>query len=487
MKKNLLMTSMVSIYASLSFSQISGSLDLSFDPGLGATNGSSLSSNEVLDCIQLPDEKIIVGGYFEDFGGNTTMNRLAKLNNDGTLDLSFSSGLTSTITASSFRVHCLELQSDGKILVGGNFSACHGYLRNDIVRINADGTIDPTFDPGSGTSYDLTRVNDIAIQSDGKILVAGSFTGFNGFNYSGLVRLNSDGSLDNSFVLQTGIYQFSFNTIDIQSDGKIIAGGDFAYIGSTNVRVVRINTDGTIDSSFNPNSDGSATNINKIEIQPDGKVLIAGGFSTFNGDQNRKAIVRVDANGAIDNSFNVGTNPGLPIYDLHLQSDGKIILVGFFAAWNGNTQRRILRVSSTGSFDGSFNPGQGAESSINCITPQADGKLLIGGYFDEYDNITRRRLARINGNNTTSIESISEPDFALFPNPTNGSFTIEFKSGLIHQVEIYNSIGKLVYKEIINGTSAVINLRDISTTGIYLVNTYDNSGEMISTERIIFQ
>lgn len=487
MKKYFLLTAIFSLWGGSIFSQVAGSLDLSFDPGLGATNGSSLSSKEVLDCIQLPDGKIIIGGYFDDFGGDTTMNRLAKLNDDGTLDLSFSSGLTSTITATSFKVHCLELQTDGKILVGGNFSGYDGYIRNDIVRINSDGTIDPNFDPGSGSSLSLKSVNDMAIQSDGKILVAGSFSAFNGFNYSGLVRLNTDGSLDNSFVPQTGIYQFSFNSIDIQSDGKIIACGDFAYIGTTNVRIVRFNTDGTIDTSFNPNSDGSATSINKVVIQPDGKVLIAGGFSTFSGDQNREAIVRVDINGSIDNTFNVGANPGAHIYDLHLQSNGKIVLVGLFATWNGNPQRRILRVSSTGSFDGSFNPGQGADNTINCITPQTDGKLLIGGYFDDFDNTIRRRLARINGDNSTSIYTQTKSESYVFPNPTSESFRIEFVASSAQRVEIYNSDGKLVYSKIINGGSVVINIKEIATKGNYIIKAYDKSGEIIATEKLIYQ
>jgi uncharacterized delta-60 repeat protein len=487
MKKILLIASIIFICVNSSFSQIAGSLDLSFDPGLGATNGSALSAREVYASVVLPNSQIIVGGYFESFGGSTNHNRIAKLNADGTIDESFISSISSTNTSSSFRVYCLALQDNGKLLVGGNFTHYNGYIRNKIVRINLDGTIDLSFDPGSGFAYSLSDVKDIKIQPDGKILVAGSFNSFNGYNYSGLVRLNEDGSLDNSFVPQTGGYTFSFNSIDIQTDGKIIAGGDFAYIGTTNVRVVRFNTDGSIDTSFNPNSTGSATNIEKILIQPDGKVLIAGFFSSFNSNQNIKNITRVDEFGIIDSDFNVGSGPSGFIYDLYLEPDGKILAVGSFTSWNSISQNRIARIKANGMYDSSFNIGSGATNAINCITKQPDGKYLIGGYFDSYGGQTRRRFARINGDNTSSIEQISESVSALFPNPTSGSFTIEFNSFQTHIVEIYNTVGKLIHTETITSKSAVINVNYFSSKGIYLVKVYNNSGEIIATEKIVFQ
>jgi uncharacterized delta-60 repeat protein len=154
--------------------QIAGSLDLSFDPGLGVNSITS----EVNESVQLPDGKILLVGYFSSFGGNTDMNRIAKLNSDGTPATGFISGVSApSLASSSFRLYCLALQNDGKILVGGRFTEYDGYVRNCIARINQDGSIDATFDPGTGSgSWDIL---DIQIQPDGKILVAGNFLTFN--------------------------------------------------------------------------------------------------------------------------------------------------------------------------------------------------------------------------------------------------------------------------------------------------------------------
>jgi uncharacterized delta-60 repeat protein len=453
--------------------QIPGSLDLSFDPGSGVNSITA----EVNESLQLPDGKIMAVGYFSSFGGSTEMNRIAKLNSDGTPASGFISGVTApSLTNSSFRMYCLALQDDGKVLIGGNFTNYNGYIRNKIARINQDGTIDLSFDPGSGFSNTLSSIKDIKIQQDGKILVAGDFTSYNGTNYSGIIRLNQDGSLDTSFIPQTGIYQFQINSVDIQADGKIIAGGPFAYIGTTNVRIVRFNIDGTIDPTFNPNANGSATNINKILIQPDGKVIIAGMFSSMNGNQSIKNITRVDTNGNIDAGFLVGSDPQGMIYDLHLDPNGKIVVVGSFTIWNSITAHRILRLNSNGTFDSSFNSGDGANNAINCVTNQADGKYLIGGAYSQYDNTSRKGFARLNSNGTNAVQDNQFTQFSVYPNPFKE--IIEIKSESVFQnILITDITGKIVYSNY-GAPSFTVNTSEW-LKGIYLIKKENQTVKII--------
>jgi uncharacterized delta-60 repeat protein len=460
--RNICFISASLFFGNLLNAQIAGSLDLSFDPGAGVN--SILS--EVNESVQLPDGKILFVGYFSSFGGNTDMNRIAKLNSDGTPATGFISGVSApSLPSSSFRLYCLALQNDGKILVGGRFTEYDGYVRNCITRINQDGSIDPTFDPGSGSgSWDIL---DIQIQPDGKILVAGEFLTFNGYNYSGLVRLNPDGTMDNTFVPNTGIYNFNINSISLQSDGKIIAGGPFAYIGTTNVRIVRFNTDGSIDPTFNPNANSSATNINRVLVQPDGKILIAGAFSSLNGDQNIINITRVDSTGVVDATFNPGANPGGMIFDIHLDANGKIVVVGSFTTWNNSPANRIVRLNASGSFDSSFNSGDGANSTIDCVTNQVDGKYLIGGTYSQYNSISRNGYARLNGNGTNDIIDNQITHFIAYPNPFNESIEIESGS-LIQEILVYDITGKTVFNKSVNVPDLKINTTKWQS-GVYFI------------------
>jgi len=455
------------LFASIFFvnflnAQVAGSIDLSFDP----LDNYILS--DVNESVQLPDGKIMCVGRFSSVGQNTNMKKIAKLNSDGTPATDFISSVAApSLNSASFELNCLALQNDGKVLVGGNFTNYSDFVRNKIVRIYQDGTLDSSFDPGSGFSGILSSVKDLKIQQDGKILVAGNFTSFNGNNISGLVRLNQDGSLDNTFTPQTGIYQFQINSIDIQPDGKIIAGGPFAYIGSINVRIVRFNTDGTIDSTFNPNANGSATNINRVLVQTDGKVLIAGQFSSLNGNQNIKNIARVDSIGNIDPAFTADSNPGGMIHDIHLDPNGKIVVVGSFTTWNSSSANRIVRLNVNGTFDSGFNSGSGANNAIKCVTNQTDGKYLIGGGFIQYNNTSRYSFARLNGDGTNDILDDQFTNYNSYPNPFNELLIIESGND-IQDISISDITGKIVFNKSVNPPSVKINTIEWES-GIYFI------------------
>src|SRR5690606_36450331 len=141
------------------------------------------------------------------------------------------------------------IQADGKIIVGGDFTSFNGTIINRIARLNTDGTLDTDFNPGTGFNY---GVRSTVIQVDGKIIVGGGFTSFNGTIINRIARLNTDGTLDTDFNPGTGFSSGVYSTA-LQVDGKIIVGGDFtSFNGVSRGRIARLNTDGTLDTDFNP-------------------------------------------------------------------------------------------------------------------------------------------------------------------------------------------------------------------------------------------
>ena len=196
----------------------------------------------------------------------------------GEIDPSF---LTGVPAGADGTVNTTALQPDGKILIGGQFTTYNGTTVNRIARLNTDGILDTTFTTGTGAD---NSVNTITIQPDGKILVGGWFTTYNGTTVNGIARLNTDGTLDTTFTAGTGIDNYtSVYTVAIQSDGKILIGGNFTtYNGTTVNYITRLNTDGTLDTTFT--STGTNSDVNTITFQPDGnKAIIGGSFTNYNG------------------------------------------------------------------------------------------------------------------------------------------------------------------------------------------------------------
>jgi uncharacterized delta-60 repeat protein len=364
----------------------------------GFTIGTGFDSNVFSIAIQ-SDGKLVIGGLFTTFNG-VTVNRIVRLNSDGTIDTAFT---TNTGTAFNSFVFSIAIQSDGKIVVGGWFTTFNGVTVNRIVRLNSDGTRDTSFTTNTGTAFNST-VYSIAIQSDGKIICGGAFTSFNGATVNRIVRLNSDGTIDTAFTANTNtdILENSIYSIAIQSDGKIICGGDFTtFDGGTFRYIVRLNTDGTRDTAFTTNT-GTAFNstVESIAIQSDGKILIGGAFTTFNGVTVNR-IVRLNSDGTRDTSFTTNTGTGFngTVYSIAIQSDGKLVIGGSFITFNDVTVNRIVRLNSDGTRDTTFttNTGTAFDSTVLSIAVQSDGKIVCGGSFLGYNNINRTRLARIGG------------------------------------------------------------------------------------------
>ncbi len=356
-----------------------GNIDNTFNIGTGANTFVQTTS------IQ-SDGKIMIGGVFTSYNG-TSINRIARLNTDGSLDTSFNPG-----TGANGTINDLTIQSDGKIIITGQFSSYNGTVRNRIARLNTDGTLDTSFNSGTGGD---NQIRSSSIQSDGKIIINGQFTSYNGNTRNRIARLNNDGTLDATFDPGIGANDY-VATNSVQSDGKIVIGGHFtSYNGIGINKIARLNTDGTLDATFNPGI-GIDNYVYSTSIQYDGKIIIGGTFTLFNGDTINR-IARLNTDGTLDITFNPGTGANHSIETSSIQSDGKIIIGGFFTSYNQTPRNRIARLNSDGTLDTSFNPGTGTTNGVVTISIQSDGKIIIGGDFTSYNGAARNNIARIIG------------------------------------------------------------------------------------------
>ena len=285
----------------------------------------------------------------------------------------------------SGRADRIALQADGKVLLVGRFTNIAGTNYGRIVRFNSNGTIDASFN--SSQSGFNNNVNAIAIQSDNKIVVGGAFTSYNGTLVNRIIRLNSNGSIDGSFGIGTG-FNGSVNSIQIQPNGQLLVGGVFTTYNSSSVQtIIRLNANGSVDSGFTVPT--TAGNVNVIAIQPDGKIV---------HDINRTELRRLNANGSLDNTFDDGTGTDAGIYKILFDPSGKILIGGWFQNYNGSPRNFIARLYPDGSLDNFFNVGVGANSLVTSIAPISGSRVMAAGYFDRWNNLLQNGIAVVDNN-----------------------------------------------------------------------------------------
>ncbi|MCE5228192.1 hypothetical protein LLG95_01165 [bacterium] len=350
-----------------------------------ANDGFDPNANGTVHAIAIQsDHKIVIGGEFTKVGG-VSFSHVARINIDGSVDAVFS-GL-----GANGNVLAVCLQKDGKILVGGLFTSVCGTGRNRIARIYQNGTLDASFNPGSGANG---SVNAIAVQPDGKILIGGNFTAINGSTRQRIARLNADGSLDATFNSSA---DKTINILAVQASGRILAGGAFTtFNGSPRALITRLESDGALDAGFAPlTTDAGGASVNTIAEQTDGRILIAGTFYSIDGAP-RHRIARLHRDGAIDADYNPAGGANSYVNAMAVQPDGQVLIGGSFVDVNGMPSVRIARLNPDGTADATFKSGAGATNIVRCIALQADGKVLIGGDFIGYDGLTRNHIARLN-------------------------------------------------------------------------------------------
>src|SRR5436189_752742 len=244
------------------------------------------------------------------------------------------------------------ISSRGLILASGTFNRTGGQTRNHIARLDPTTGLADSFEPNAESN-----VLAIAIQGDGKILAGGDFNGANsigGQTRNRIARLDATtGLADSSFDPNANS---TVRSIVVHADGKILAGGQFTTLSPnggaavTRNRIARLNPDGTLDMAFNPNANGV---IDAIAMQPDGKILVGGGFTSVGG-QARNYIARLDANSGVTDSFDPNANS--PISSIALQANGKILVGGLFSSIGGQARNHIARLDPITGLADSFDP-----------------------------------------------------------------------------------------------------------------------------------
>lgn len=358
-------------------------------------------NNTVEKVLPLPDGSMVIAGWFTSVQDAAydiyTRKGITKMNANGALDPSFASG-TGVDTAP---VYDLALQADGKIVIGGAFTAVHGTAINRIARLNADGSLDTTFNPGTGVSGGPVRA--LLVQADGKILIGGSFTSFNGTSREYVARLNADGSLDTTFTGPDfgNSSGWRINAMALQPDGKLIVVGTFYFSSGSSTRgVCRLTTTGALDSTFsgvgsgvNTDGNGFLTEAYTVALESSGKIVVGGTFTAFNGSA-RGGLVRLNTDGSVDSSF-APTSNGVTNTVLCLP-DGRVLAGGTFTTVNGVTTNRLVLLSSTGTIpaggtEEAFAAKGGHGGTVNDLALLPDGMVVMGTSYAAFQGSSQSR------------------------------------------------------------------------------------------------
>jgi uncharacterized delta-60 repeat protein len=397
-----------------------GSVDVSFDPGTGVCCGSGIGPSDLGGSVSAlaiqKDGKIILGGSFSTIQG-VSRKGLARLNTDGTLDDTFEPGSGVGVGPASSGpspVSTVVLQPDGKLLVGGSFTSVNGVARNGLARLHPNGSVDTSFDPGSGL-YDTPgvagRAAVLALLGDGRILVGGSFQLLDDSGRNGIGRLNPDGSRDDTFVPYLlrlgpgGLPPASVDGMVVQTDGRIVISGLFDTIDAeTRNGLARLKVDGSVDLAYNPEIDiASGETFTVLCLQADDKLIALRRFNDDTGEP-RVALARLNTDGSLDRTFSTvfleaGEARRLQVSGFAAQPGGKWLVAGALSAGTVPIHRAIARLNANGDLDDSFNPrlevAEGSTSHVLAVAIQKDGNVLVGGTFARVDGSVRNRLARL--------------------------------------------------------------------------------------------
>lgn len=436
-----------------------GQLDNTFDvTPIFSTTGS------VLSVAVQPDNKYVAAGSFAVLRGSSFYAGCIRIHPDGSIDSTF---LPAGLSINTYRT--VQVLSSGKLILAGS--------GDRVLRLHSNGNIDSSYvviSKGSGSIS--TNVWTSHVLQDDKLYVGGDFDSINGQIARRLVRLNSDGTVDATFNTGSGFIGGRVLALAVLPDGKIYVGGDFnQYNGQNRLRLVRLHANGTLDSTFNVGS-GAFNTIHSMALQHDGKLLITGAFTTFNTTTVGR-IVRLNTDGNIDPTFSdVGagfTNNAQ--YAIALQADGKILVGGGATQFEGLSVPRLVRLLPSGGLDTSFNSGgTGPNSSIRHIVFDRNGKTLITGELATYNGVNSARMARLTGGGggSTSIEKLEAWSFSVYPNPATEQIWISgLPQGTV--VGIRDAQGRQIAQLNIEDENAPISLSQLQA-GLYLLEVSAN-------------
>ncbi|WP_460479273.1 delta-60 repeat domain-containing protein [Comamonas humi] len=342
------------------------------------------------------DGTSVLAGGETFYSGTITRRGLVRLSgSDWTLDPAFTPDVTygTGPSATAGEVHAITVQSDSKIVIGGRFDHVNGVARNNIARLNADGTLDGAYDPNV-TVTSGNGVEALMVQPDDKLLVGGYFSQVGTTARYYLARLDTNGALDATFAdpaLDNGV-----RAIALQPGGEVLIGGMFNQAGGQpRDSVARLNANGTLDAAF---GDPGVTGwVNAMYLQGDGKLLIGGLLTQVDG-QPRTGLARLNADGSIDNTLSVDANESIYAFRPRGGGSSAMVIAGAFDQVGGAPHQRVA------SIDIAANTVQAAFNDVGVVNagfvayavlPLSPQKVLFGGWFARVDQQPRNGLAII--------------------------------------------------------------------------------------------
>jgi uncharacterized delta-60 repeat protein len=461
------------------FSQTPGSVDTSFTAGLQ-------EKDSIRSIVSHGNGQVSVAGrrtemtYDEE--GNlmlTVSGLVARLGPQGALDPEFKSGARATDpSAATSLVTAMVAQPDGALLLGGSFTMLDEVARPYLARLESQGTLDAAFHPVANK-----KVEALSIHTDGRIVAAGSFTSFGGATRKYVAQVNPDGSIDSSFTTEAGGPDTTVWAVAALPDNRVWIGGDFITVdGVARGRIARLKANGTVDPSFDPGI-GANDSVYALLPLPDGKLVIAGVFTSYNGVK-AGPVARLNANGSLDTEFDAGPSSGGRVYALARQADGKILVGGSFTLFNGRAAGRIARLLPNGAFDESFNTGTGANDQVRNFAVQLDGRILVGGHFSDFGGQTVAGLVRL------YADAVSAEKPVVTDQPK--SQTIALGSSAVFEVKAKGT-APLEYQwqhdgtTILFGTNATLTLpsAQAADAGEYRVRVSNSAGSVTSEAALL--
>ena len=438
-----------------------GTIYSTFDIGTGP--------NTTLRALGIQSDKKVLVGLGFSYNGTTTYG-VIRLNTDGSLDTTFNTNLNSGISNGSYSstLNGIEIESGGKIIIYGNFDDVDGNTRGGICRLNSTGTVDTSLTFGVGFTNEgflfPRGPEGIKVQSDGKFVCALRVAAYQNLITSPLLRLNTDGSVDSTFQSNQGTWEeftedYPFaNCVAIQSDGKIVVGGYFWKIGTTNVsNIARFNSDGTLDTTFCSNT--NSLNINEvraIEIQSDGKILI-GGYGDIIPTEDG-ALARLNSTGTIDSSFmtNLGEGTIGVISTIKQQSDGKILVGGSIIKHDGKVRKNLIRLNSDGTED--------ADDETNSNGFYFNGRLMTSANINTTNIVPFEDISYINDAYVPDTIAPGAPTSLSASNLCQTTITLSWTAPSDNDISYYK-----IYRDTLNITKELYANTDDGSTSIDLV------------------
>lgn len=389
-------------------------------------------------AVQL-DGKIVAAGEFDPSRGQAT---LVRLNPDGSPDPSFQTG-----TGADAIVHRVALLPDGKILIGGGFTSYAGQPRRGIARLNRDGSLDQSFATGSGAEGE---VNGIAVQADGRTIIVGQFLSVDGVARAHAARLRADGSLDGTFVPPvlggeggSAPSAAVFDTLALP-DHKVIISGSFAVVdGVGQTGVARLLPDGRRDPAFVPPL--YTASVAALARQSDGSFVTVGDF----WGSPDVGVSRLTADGALDPSFSSGiccASEDPMVYATVVQEDGRILVSGRnFHGSSGEVpdyfQSGVVRLNERGNPDPTFRSGAGfpAFGDFIALALQDDGKVLVGGSFAAEGFLPLPGIFRLNNDESSGSIKFAAASFVATEKDGAATILVRRTGGTRGRVSVHYS------------------------------------------------